>query len=318
MESIGHSWPVRSLILATLLLWSGLGPAAALEWNEREANGVTKPDDAHFPLTIEHEGEVYPRESVTWKDRVLAGRTADYSLEYDFGAQVGRVEPPKTVTTTYHDRTTGAQVETELDFVELQTGDGSSRGREEELFAHSSWDGSGYSLTDGVVLPFNSDRPSIAAGEVGDALLEALHYDPAQYRLIASVWLGDLRETDGKYTREALYTVERDAAPQSAIYRGDVALPDAVVYDGIARYSSPSISSTEEWERTQPGAVDTARITPRTGDGFPSAAAYALGAIVPAGGVALGAAFAKQRRMKRLSKAACLPISDSRPREDER
>ena len=287
------------VMIAVTLLWTTT--AHALEWNQREVIGVTSPDDSHFSLTIERGGSVYDRESVVWTERILTDRTAAYSLEYDFGTQVDSVEPPRTITTTYFDRITEAQVEAVLTFARMEVGDGSAREQEDEVFAHSSWDPTVYELTEGVTVPFDAERPTIG-GDADGAVLTALHYDPSQYRLTGSSWLGATVELDGKYTREALYTVERRASGQRAIYEGTVSLPDTLVYDGVATYSAVAVGSVDEWERDEPDTSGVSRFTPKTGDPglLSSGAAWALAALVPAGGTLAGLTLSRRRRRSSL------------------
>lgn len=299
---------ICSVMVAMTLFADGASTALALEWNEREAIGVVKPDDALFPETIERGGKLHARESIAWVERVVTARSTPYSLEYDFGIQVEKIDPPRTVTTTYFDRVTGANVEAALAYSHMEILDGSAREREEEVFAHSSWDSAGYELSDGVFVRFDSERPSIATGDVATSVLRALHYDPDLYRLVSSSWLGPRTETDGKYTREALYVVERRGVGQRATYRGEVPLPDAIVYDGLATYATKAVSSGED---ERPGfaasaigdePIDTDDPVAEETRKFPLP--LVIGATAPAGGVLGGVSLARKRKREEKAAAA--------------
>lgn len=318
MSRRGTRWRIASIgitVAAATLIAAGTSVAHAVEWNEREAVGVAKPGDALFPETIERDGKLHERESIAWVERVVTARSAPYSLEYDFGTQVETVDPPRTVVTTYFDRVTGANVEAALAYSHMELLDGSTREREEEVFAHSSWDSSGYELSDGTFVRFDAERPSIATGDVATSVLRALHYDPDLYRLVSSSWLGQRTETDGKYTREALYIVERRGVGQRAIYRGDVPLPDAIVYDGLATYATDPVSTDKA---THPGSPPSA-----IGDGPIDAKdpvaeeprrlplPLLIGASAPAGGVLAGVSLARKRRREEAASAdRGLPFTD--------
>ena len=287
-------------VAAVTVFAAGASVALAIEWNEREAVGVVKPDDALFPETIERNGEPHEREDVAWEERVVTGRSVPYSIEYDFGTQIETVDPPRTVVTTYFDRVTGANVEATLSYSHMELLDGSTREREEEVFAHSSWDSAGYELADGTFVRFDAERPSIASGDVAASVLRALHYDADLYRLVSSSWLGPRTQTDGKYTREALYIVERRGFGQRAIYRGDVALPNAIVYDGLATYAT-EVASPDEGERPgfPPSSIgdepfDTDDPVTEESRKFPMP--LLIGAAAPAGGVLAGVSLARKRK----------------------
>lgn len=310
MKRRGTLWRIAAMSVAAAavtLFAAGASVAHAAEWNEREAVGVSKPDDALFPETIERGGELHERERVAWAERVVTARSAPYSLEYDFGTQVEAIDPPRTVVTTYFDRITGANVEATLAYSHMEILDGSTLEREEEVFAHSSWDSVGYELADGTFVRFDAERPSIATGDVATSVLQALHYDPDLYHLVSSSWLGQRTEADGKYTREALYIVERRGVGQRAIYRGDVPLPDAIVYDGLATYATDPVSTDEA---TRPGSPPSAMGDEPIEANDPVAKEprklplpLLIGAAAPAGGVLAGVSLARKRRREEAASA---------------
>lgn len=221
----------------------------------REVIGVAEPDDALFALSVEESGTVYVLDMIEWTARFERDRSVWHEVEYDFGAQVGQVEPPATLAALYHDKVTRVTVDASLRFERLVSAGASTRGREIEVFVHTSYDTAAYELAPGVLVRFDAPTPQISDVEVSRALLEALHYDPAVYRLVEASWTGSARKDGDKTVREASYTVERFAEVQRAIYGGDVALPDVLVHDGIATYRSPT--AAEAVRRTAAEAVET-------------------------------------------------------------
>jgi hypothetical protein len=256
----------------------------------REVIGVAVPDDALFASSVEESGTVYVLDTVEWTARFERDRSVWHEVEYDFGAQVGEVEPPATLAALYHDEVTGVTVDASLRFERLVSAGASTRGREIEVFVHSSYDTAAYELGSGVTVRFDAPTPQIAGAEVSRALLEALHYDPAVYRLVEASWTGPVRQDGDKTVREASYTVERVAEVQRAVYGGDVALPDVLVHDGIATYRVPT--AAEPVKKTAADVVETAADDPAS-----------LVPWIVAGGVAattiLGAVFYWRRRRRR-------------------
>ncbi|KUK47299.1 MAG: hypothetical protein XD74_2104 [Actinobacteria bacterium 66_15] len=256
----------------------------------REVIGVAEPDDALFASSVEESGTVYVLDTIEWTERFERNRSVWHEVEYDFGAQVGQVEPPATLDALYHDRVTGVTVDASLRLERLVSAGASTRGREIEVFVHTSYDTAAYELTPEVLARFDAPAPQIAGAEVSQALLEALHYDPAVYRLVEASWTGPIRKDGDKTVREASYTVERIAEVQRAVYGGDVALPDVLVHDGIATYRAPTV--VEAVTKTAAEAVETVADDPTS-----------LVPWIVAGGVAattiLGAVFYWRRRRRR-------------------
>ncbi|MDP2183263.1 MAG: hypothetical protein Q8K99_11930 [Actinomycetota bacterium] len=226
----------------------------------REVIGVAEPDDALFAPSVEESGTVYVLDRIEWTERFERDRSVWHEVEYDFGAQVGQVEPPATLAALYHDEVTRVTVDAPLRFERLVSAGASTRGREIEVFVHTSYDTAAYELAPGVSVRFDAPTPQISGVEVSRALLEALHYDPAVYRLVETSWTGSARKDGDKTVREASYTVERVAEVQRAVYGGDVALPDVLVHDGIATYRSPT--TAEAVTKTAAEAVETAADDP--------------------------------------------------------
>lgn len=256
----------------------------------REVIGVAEPDDALFASSVEESGTIYVLDTIEWTERFERDRSVWHQVEYDFGAQVGQVEPPATLAALYHDRVTGVTVDASLHFERLVNAGASTRGREIEVFVHTSYDTAAYELTPEVLARFDAPTPQVAGAEVSQALLEALHYDPAVYRLVEASWTGPTREDGDKTVREASYTVERIAEVQRAVYGGDVALPDVLVHDGVATYRAPTV--VEAVTKTAAEAVETVADDPTS-----------LVPWIVAGGVAattiLGAVFYWRRRRRR-------------------
>jgi len=256
----------------------------------REVIGVAEPDDALFASSVEESGTVYVLDTIEWAARLECDRSVWHEVEYDFGAQVGPVEPPATLAALYHDQVTRVTVDALLRFERLVSAGASTRGREIEVFVHTSYDTAAYELAPGVLVRFDAPTPQISGAEVSRALLEALHYDPAVYRLVDASWTGPTRKDGDKTVREASYTVERIAEVQRAVYGGDVALPDVLVHDGIATYRAPS--AVEAVTKTAAAAVETVADDPAS-----------LVPWIVAGGVAattiLGAVFYWLRRRRR-------------------
>jgi hypothetical protein len=248
----------------------------------REVIGVAKPDDALFASSAEESGTVYVLDTIEWTERVERDRSVWHEVEYDFGAQVGKVEPPATLAALYHDRVTGATVDASLRFERLVSAGASTRGREIEVFVHTSYDTAAYELSPAVTARFDALTPQISGAEVAQALLKALHYDPAVYRLVEASWTGTARSEGDKTVREANYTVERVAEVQRAVYGRDVALPDVLVYDGIATYRAPTpteVVKTATAEVVETVVDDPTSLVPWIVAGG-VAATTALGAIV--------------------------------------
>lgn len=256
----------------------------------REVVGVTAPDDALFPASVETSGGVYMLEGIEWTERVVGDRSAYHEVEYDFGAQVGRVDPPGELEATYYDSVSGVEVACTLDYLRLVSAGASTRGREDEVFIHTSYDTAAYEVSPGVSARFDAPTPLIAGETVSKALLEALHYDPAIYRLVSAAWNGPVRAEGAKTVREASYTVERSAEGQRAVYGGAVALPDTLVYDGVATYRPPT--AVESVIRT------AAKTTEAVADDPFSYLPYAIGGVA-AGTSILGAVVFWRRRRRR-------------------
>jgi len=256
----------------------------------REVVGVVAPDDALFPESVETSGTVYMLDGIEWTERVVTDRSAYHEVEYDFGAQVGRVDPPEELAATYYDSVSGVEVASTLGYLRLVSAGASTRGREDEVFIHTSYDTAAYEVSPGVAARFDAPTPLISGEAVSKALLEALHYDPAIYQLVSAAWNGPVRAEGAKTVREASYTVERKAEAQRAVYGGDVALPDTLVYDGVATYRPPT--AVESVLRT------AAKTTEAVADDPFSYLPYAIGGTV--GGTAiLGAVVFWRRRRRR-------------------
>ena len=248
----------------------------------REVIGVAEPDDALFASSVEESATVYVLDAIEWTERFERDRSVWHEVEYDFGAQVGQVEPPATLAALYHDKLTGVTVDASLRFERLVNAGASTRGREIEVFVHTSYDTAAYELAPGVSVRFDAPTPQISGVEVSRALLEALHYDPAVYRLVEASWTGPARKAGDKTVREASYTVERVAEVQRAVYGGDVALPDVLVHDGIATYRAPTpteVVTKSAAEVVETVVDDPASLVPWIVAGG-VAATTALGAIV--------------------------------------
>lgn len=248
----------------------------------REVVGVVAPDDALFPASVETSGTVYMLDGIEWTERVVTGRSAYHEVEYDFGAQVGRVDPPEELEAVYYDSITDVEVASTLGYLRLVSAGASTRGREDEVFVHTSYDTAAYEVSPGVSARFDAPTPLIAGEAVSRALLEALHYDPAVYRIVDAVWNGPARTEGAKTVREASYTVERSAEAQRAVYGGDVALPDTLVYDGVATYRPPT--AVESVRQTAKKTAETAAEDPASLLPFIAAGAVTgtsiLGAVV--------------------------------------
>ena len=248
----------------------------------REVIGVAESDDALFAPSVEESGTVYVLDTIEWTERVERDRSVWHEVEYDFGAQVGQVEPPATLAALYHDEVTGVTVDAPLRFERLVSAGASTRGREIEVFVHTSYDTAAYELNPAVSARFDAPTPQISGVEVSQALLKALHYDPAVYRLVEASWTGAARSEGDKTVREASYTVERVAEVQRAVYGGDVALPDVLVYDGVATYRAPTaveVVKTATAEVVETVVDDPRSLVPWIVAGG-VAATTALGAIV--------------------------------------
>lgn len=282
---------VRSGVAAVIAALVFCAPAFGVDGPvSREVIGVAEPDDALFASSVEESGTVYVLDTIEWTGRFARDRSVWHEVEYDFGAQVGQVEPPATLDALYHDRVTGVTVDASLRFERLVNAGASTRGREIEIFVHTSYDTAAYELAPEVSARFDAPTPQVSGVEVSRALLEALHYDPAVYRLVDASWTGPTREDGDKTVREASYTVERIAEVQRAVYGGAVALPDVLVHDGVATYRAPT--AMEVVTRTAAEAVETVVDDPAS-----------LVPWIVAGGVAattaLGAVFYWRRRRRR-------------------
>ena len=64
-----------------------------------------------------------------------------------------------------------------------------------------------------------------------------MYYDASVYSVVASRWDGPQTSSADGYGRWAVYALRRAGTTNSAIYGGDVSLPDVRVYDGKAYYS---------------------------------------------------------------------------------
>jgi len=228
---------VATLVAALLFCAPAFGAATPVT---REVIGVAESGDALFAPSVEESGTVYVLDTIEWTERVERDRTVRHEVEYDFGAQVDQVEPPATLAALYYDRVTGVTVDALLRFERLVSAGASTRGREIEVFVHTSYDTAAYELSPAVSVRFDAPTPQISGAEVSQTLLKALHYDPAVYWLVEASWTGTVRKDGDKTVREASYTVERVAEVQRAVYGGDVALPDVLVHDGVATYRAPT------------------------------------------------------------------------------
>jgi len=280
-------WGVAVMTATAVLCAPAYGAEAPVT---REVVGVVTPDDALFPASVEETGTVYTLDGIEWTERVVTDRSAYHEVEYDFGAQVGRVDPPAELEATYYDSVSGVEVASTLDYLRLVSAGASTRGREDEIFVHTSYDTAAYEVSPGVSARFDAPTPLIAGEAVSKALLEALHYDPAVYRLVSAAWNGPVRAEGAKTVREASYTVERKAEAQRAVYGGDVALPDTLVYDGVATYRPPT--AVESVIRT------AAKTTEAVAEDPFAYLPYAIGGVV-AGTSILGAVVFWRRRRRR-------------------
>lgn len=278
---------VATMVAVLLLCAPAFGAGAPVT---REVIGVAESDDALFAPSVEESSTVYVLDTIAWTERLERDRTVWHEVEYDFGAQVDQVEPPTTLAVLYYDKVTGVTVDASLCFERLGNASASTRGREVEVFVHTSYDTAAYELSPAVSVRFDVPRPQISGVEVSQALLKALHYDPAVYRLVEASWMGSLRNEGDKTVREANYTVERVAEVQRAVYGGDVALPDVLVHDGIATYHAPT--AVEVVTRATAEVVETV-----VGDPTSFVPWIVAGAV--AGTTILGAVFFWRRKKRR-------------------
>ena len=245
----------------------------------RVVSGATAADDGLLPATVDDSGTTQPREATRWTARRVSGRVAAYQLTYDFGPQVGPVTAPALLPVTYYDAVTHTSVLASLSFVQLQTAGASVREPEREIYVHESWDALTYELAPDLTVRFDAATPFFSGDVPSGAILTLLHYDPAIYTIMDSAWDGTAT-IDGQATvREASYVVTRRAAAQSALYAGSVPLPDALVYDGVATYRSPSPLQAASRKIVNRLAPDRPSILPWI-LGATAAAAAALGAVV--------------------------------------
>ncbi|MHB1341068.1 MAG: hypothetical protein ACYCX5_04820 [Coriobacteriia bacterium] len=202
----------------------------------RHATALPAENNSVFPATIVVDGRELARTRVVWSRAKQTGRKSSYAITYSFGSQVQGVKAPSTVRALYYDRNTSTNVLARLSLIR-QISQPSTPATETERFFHVSTYPDVYPLFAGARLPYSSDAPTFTGEGVSDALLASMYYDSSVYSVVASRWDGPQTSNADGYGRWAVYTLRRAGTSNSAIYGGDVSLPDVRVYNGTAYYS---------------------------------------------------------------------------------
>lgn len=236
-------------------------PASAIAAGDiviRHATALPAENSSVFPMTIVVDGRELARTRVVWSRAKQTGRKASYAITYSFGSQVQGVKAPSAVRALYYDRTTSTNVLARLSLIR-QISQPSTPATETERFFHVSTYPDVYPLFAGARLPYAADAPTFTGEGVSDALLASMYYDASVYSVVASRWDGPQTSNADGYGRWAVYTLRRAGTTNSAIYGGDVSLPDVRVYDGTAYYSDDATAVAAAHE-----ASSTTTTTPPT------------------------------------------------------
>jgi len=245
------------LSVAALILLP-VSAIAAGDIATRHATALSAENNSVFPMTIVVDGRELTRTRVVWSRAKQTGRKASYAVTYSFGSQVQGVKAPPTVRALYYDRSTSTNVLARLSLIR-QISQPSAPATETERFFHVSTYSDVYPLFAGARLPYAADAPGFTGEGVSDALLASMYYDTSVYSVVASRWDGPQTSNADGYGRWAVYTLRRAGTTNSAIYGGDVSLPDVRVYDGTAYYSDDATAVAAAHE-----ASSTTTTTPPT------------------------------------------------------
>ncbi len=224
----------------------------------RHATALPAENNSVFPMTIVVDGRELARTRVVWSRAKQTGRKASYAITYSFGSQVQGVKAPSAVRALYYDRTTSTNILAPLSLIR-QISQPSTPATETERFFHVSTYPDVYPLFAGARLRYAADAPAFTGEGVSDALLASMYYDSSVYSVVASRWDGPQTSSADGYGRWAVYTLRRVGTTNSAIYGGDVSLPDVRVYDGKAYYSDDATAVAAAHE-----ASSTTTTTPPT------------------------------------------------------
>ena len=224
------------LLFVAVLVFPPASAIAASGVATRHATALPAENVSVFPMTIVVDGRELTRTRVVWSRAKQTGRKASYAVTYSFGSQVQGVKAPSAARALYYDRTTSTNILAPLSLIR-QMSQPSTPATETERFFHMSTYPDVYPLFAGVRLPYTADAPAFTGEGVSDALLASMYYDSSVYSVVASRWDGPQTSSADGYGRWAIYTLRRAGTTNSAIYGGDVSLPDVRVYDGTAYYS---------------------------------------------------------------------------------
>lgn len=224
------------LLSVAALVFPPASAIAASSIATRHATGLSAENNSVFPMTIVVDGRELARTRVVWSHAKQTGRKSSYAITYSFGSQVQGVKAPSAVRALYYDRTTSTNILARLSLIR-QISQPSTPATETERFFHVSTYPDVYPLFAGARLPYAADAPAFTGEGVSDALLASMYYDASVYSVVASRWDGPQTSNANGYGRWAVYTLRRAGTTNSAIYGGDVSLPDVRVYDGTAYYS---------------------------------------------------------------------------------
>lgn len=186
-----------------------------------------------------YKGKVLLKE-VTYDDKSIRGRTANHTVEYDYGLQVEEPKPLAALDATYHDKETDNHIPVTLDFNEIKVT--AEPHWEENIFVYQTYRSiyeNEYLLIDGTRLLFNSDKPQYKGIE--EKILKQMRLDPEKHIIVDSNWLTKCITKDGLTSRLANYTIQRYVTGYTAVYSGTFDVPDIVSYDATAIYESELI-----------------------------------------------------------------------------
>jgi len=249
------------LLFVAVLVFPPASAIAASDIATRHATALPTENNSVFPMTIVVDGRELARTRVVWSRAKQTGRKASYAITYSFGSQVQGVKAPSAVRALYYDRTTSTNILAPLSLIR-QMSQPSTPATETERFFHVSTYPDVYPLFAGVRLQYAADTPVLTGEGVREALLASMYYDSSVYSVVASRWDGPQTSSADGYGRWAVYTLRRAGTTNSAIYGGDVSLPDVRVYDGTAYYSDDATAVAAAHEASS--TTTTTTTTPPT------------------------------------------------------
>ena len=188
-------------------------------------------------LQIEHGGESYTAElqNITYEPYVVTDRTINLTETVAYGLSVNEPRPEQYFVTSYYDEELGEELTLNIPYSHLRTVQDWHWEDCTYTCTFYGWGNAFYKLYDKYI-PYNAYAPVTSGFE--SEILRYLELPESSYRVIGGAWDGEAYVSDdGTENRDAIIYGQRRVGQFTAVYSGDVALPDLTRYTAAAHYS---------------------------------------------------------------------------------